>query len=101
MKELIEKTTSAVARFTHLVSANANRPVTLQVDGDLGSDVIAVKGAGATDTEETTLYDSEGAVLQLAAATPMISFYAPVRLSITKPTTTNAVGLMLLTPANV
>lgn len=98
MIELIEKTTQAVARFTHIVSANAERPVTFQIDGDLGTDVIAVKGAGVVDSEETDLYDDEGlTVLQFAAETPVMSFYAPVRLSITKPLTTNAVGLMMLT----
>lgn len=97
MIELIQKTKLAVARFTHVVSANAERPVTLQIDGTLSTDVIAVKGAGVVDTEETDLYDDAGTtVLQFAAETPMMSFYAPVRLPITKPLTTNAAGLMLL-----
>ena len=101
MIELIQKTKLAVARFTHAVSANAQRPVTLQIDGTLGSDTIDVKGAGVVDTEETTLYDSNGDALQFSATNPLMSFYAPVRLSITKGATTNAVGLMELTPSDV
>lgn len=96
MRELIEKTKLAVDVFTHAVTATAEKPVTLQVDGTLGSDVITVKGAGVVGTEETTLYDSSGDALQFATLTPWMTFYASARLSITKPSTTNAVGLMEL-----
>jgi hypothetical protein len=97
MRELIEQTKLAVPVFTYAVTASAERPVTLQIDGALGSDVIVVTGAGVVGTDETVIYDSSGTVLQFIAATPIISFYAPVRLAITKPSTTNAVGLMELT----
>ena len=101
MRELIEKTKLAVAAFTYAAVASAEKPITLQVDGALGSDVIAVAGAGVVPTETTALYDSSGTVLQFIAATPVITFYAPVRIAITKPSTTNAVGLMELTCALV
>lgn len=96
MRTLIAKSTDAKAKFAYLVTANATRPVTLQVDGALASETITVKGAGIDESDETTLYDSAGDALVLSAITPVITFYASVRLSITKPETTNAVGLMEL-----
>lgn len=99
MRELIEKTKLAVDAITYCAIASAEKPITLQIDGDLGSDTITVEGAGIVPTETTTLYDSSGTALQFIAATPVITFYAPARIVITKPTTTNAVGLMELTCA--
>ena len=101
MRELIEKTKLAVDAFVYFANANADKPITLQIDGTLGSDTIAVAGAGVVPTENTALYDDAAtpAVLQFVTATPMLVFTAPVRLIITKPTTTNAVGLMELTCA--
>jgi len=99
MRELIEKTKLAVDVFTYSAVASAEKPITLQIDGTLGSDIVAVAGAGVVPTETTALYDSSGTVLQFAALTPTITFYAPARVAITKPSTTNAVGLMELTCA--
>ncbi len=98
MREIIRQTKLAVPVFTYMISASAERPVTLQIDGALGSDVIAVTGAGVVPTDETIIYDNAAtpAALEFAAATPVLSFTAPIRLNITKPSTTNAVGLMEL-----
>lgn len=98
MRELIEKTKLAVPAFTYFIAASGNKPVTLQIDGTLGSDTIAVAGAGVVPTEETALYDAAATpvVLQFITETPMLTFTAPIRLIITKPSTTNAVGLMEL-----
>jgi hypothetical protein len=98
MRELIEQTKLAVPVFTYFVNASAVNPITLQVDGALGSDVITVTGAGVVGTDETVLYAADNSTaIQFVAATPRISFDYPVRLAITKPTTTAAVGLMELT----
>ena len=99
MRELIEKTKLAVDVFTYSAVATAEKPITLQVDGTLGSDVIEIEGAGVVPTETTALYDSAGNVLQFSATNPVITFYAPARVAITKPSTTNAVGMMELTAA--
>ena len=99
MRELIEQTKLAVPVFAYSAVASAEKPITLQIDGTLGADVIAVTGAGVVPTDETVIYDSAGDVLQFAALTPMITFYAPARIAITKPSTTNAIGLMELTCA--
>lgn len=61
-------------------------------DGSWGA-TVSLKKIGING-DETVLYDSAGNVLQFAATTPIITFYAPIRLAITKPATTNTVGLM-------
>lgn len=78
--------------------AGKEYPVSLQVDGALGSDVITITLLGIDDTTETDAYDgaSTPAILTLKANQPVHTFYGPMRILITKPTTTNDVGLMLV-----
>lgn len=93
MRTLIEKTINAVPAFNYLVIASAEKPVTLQIDGDLGSNTIPVVGVGINGTDETNLYN-DGESLEFSSTNPVITFYAPIRTRITKGATTNPVGLM-------
>lgn len=79
---------------TMYISASSHRPFTLQVDGALGTDEIAITGIGINGTDETTLCDASGDALVLSATIPRISFYEPIRVLLTKSVTTNDVGLM-------
>ena len=78
------------------VQATAQKPITLQVDGDLGSEEITIEGLGVDGVDTTTLYDCNGNELKLTATQPMLSFDKPARLFLTMPETTNDVGLMMV-----
>lgn len=96
MEVLIAKDTAAGSKSAYFINASATRPITLQVDGDLSSDEITIKGAGIDPTNETTLYDQDGVALVLSATKPVYTFYAPLRVNIAKGITSNAVGVMEL-----
>jgi len=85
-----DKVADSVVRF---VRATATRPVTFQVDGTLGGDVITIKGIGINGADETALHTD----ITLTAAAPVIIFTYPIRVIIEKPITTNNVGLMEVT----
>ena len=78
------------------VMGSAMHPVTLQVDGALGTDEITITGLGIDGTTETDLYDNAAtpAILVLSASIPRITLDYPARLKLTMPVTTNDVGLM-------
>jgi hypothetical protein len=78
------------------IEASATNPVSFQVDGALAANVITFTLLGINGTDETAMYDAAGAVLVLSATIPLLSFDRPCRVLISKPITTNIVGLMKL-----
>jgi len=68
----------------------------LQVDGDLGTDVITIKYTGIDKTDLTDAYDADGLILVLSQKIPSLPVYGSATLHISKPVTTNDVGLRLV-----
>ena len=78
------------------ITASSGVPISYQVDGDLGTDVITITLLGINGTDETDLYDDEGNIATLSNVHPVCSFDKPLRVRISKPVTTNDVGLMVV-----
>lgn len=68
----------------------------LQVDGDLGTEEITIKYTGIDKTDLTDAYDADQLPLVLSQKVPSIPIFGSVRIHISKPVTTNDVGLRLI-----
>jgi hypothetical protein len=95
MEEIFTKDKLAQTRHMLPIRGTASNPypVSLQVDGALGSDVITITLIGIDGATETDAYDSSAAILTLSATTPVQTFYGPMDILISKPITTNDIGL--------
>lgn len=72
-------------------------PVTLQVSGDLGTDVITVTLFDNSDASETDDYNADLTVNTLTKTNPKMTFYGPVNIKVSKDAdTTNNIGLNLV-----
>jgi len=76
------------------IQASATHPISFQVDGDLGSDVITMTLIGINGSDETDLYDADGNIATLSQTKPLCAFDKPARVKFDMPVTTNNVGLM-------
>jgi len=71
-----------------------NAGCSIVADGDLSSDEVTFEIVGPLGAL-TDAYDADGDALVLTGTKPMISLFSPVELKITKPVTSNAVGIYL------
>ncbi len=70
----------------------------IYVDGDLSSDVIPISLVGINDSDAILAYNEAGSAIQLTATKTSIALDSPAHVLLTKPTTTNAVGVYLVLP---
>jgi len=97
MDIIFPKDKSAGSKEKFLIKASIVKPVSLQVDGDLGTDEITIKYSGIISTELTDAYDSDGNLLKFTQTNPHITFYSNARVQIDKPAgTANDIGLILV-----
>ena len=96
METIFTKDKLAQSKAAYTIEANMLRPVSLQVDGDLGSEEITISYSDFAGTGLTDAYDSDGNLLVLSQTKPHIAFYAPAKIQIDKPVTTNDVGLNIV-----
>lgn len=80
------------AAGTHQQAFPAN--CSIVADGDLSTDEVTFEIVGPSGGL-TTAYDADGVALILTGTKPNISLFAPIELKITKPLTTNEVGIYL------
>jgi len=83
--------------------------VSIQVDGDLGTDEIEIllvgidvddASTGKEGSSNQAMLDDTGTAVKITASTANpLGFYRPGRYLIKKPVTTNNVGIMLFTDA--
>ncbi len=71
-------------------------PFTLQVNGDLATQVITISLWDLSDLTATDAYDAEGSILVLSQTKPTVTFYGPVVLKLSKPVTTNNVNVTVV-----
>lgn len=79
----------------HIKITNGEVP-SLQVDGDLGTDVITIAYTGIVKTDLTNAYDADQLPLVLSQEIPSLPIYGSCVIKISKPVTTNVVGLRLV-----
>jgi hypothetical protein len=93
MPTIIPKQTAAKTETRSIASDSV--PVSVQVDGDLASETIAVNLIGINGTD-TTAYTVDGTTYTFSADNTILTFYGPCDVQFVKGVTTNAVGLKLV-----
>ncbi len=67
------------------------------VDGDLATETIAIKHVGLNSYDMTTAYDNNGNAIVLTSTKTAFVALGYMYIQIQKPTTTNPVGVLVLT----
>lgn len=78
------------------IKVNVGTVRSLQVDGDLGTDIITISYTGIDKTDLTDAYDADQLPLVLSQKIPSVPIFGNVVVHISKPITTNDVGLRLI-----
>jgi hypothetical protein len=93
MTTVIPKQTAASTETRSIGKGSV--PVSIQVDGDLASDTIAVNLLGINGTDATA-YKVDGTAFTFSTDNTILTFYGPCDVQFVKGITTNAVGLKMV-----